>query len=127
MLRRSILLVSRDDELQFVRSSLLQDTGYQAFLVDSVSGGVLLVAAERPQIALLCSTFSVDEQESFIEQVQETNSSQFILCLRNGDIGPSDLIEACEQCLRAQPGMSFVRILDGGSAEHLSSQLGSAS
>ena len=127
-MQRSILLVSRDDELQIARSMLLQDAGYQSFRVDSLSGAVLMVGAERPQIALLCFTFSADEQERFIEQVQETNSSLFVLCLRNGDISSSDLLDACERCFRAQPGMALVRVLNGGSpAGEVSGDLGRVS
>jgi DNA-binding response OmpR family regulator len=126
-MQRTVLLVSRDDELQLTRSILLQDAGYQVFRVDSVTGAVLLSGAERPNIALLCFTFTVDEQEAFIERVQETNSSLFVLCLRNGDVQPSDLLEACARSFRNQPGMTNVRILNGQPVEHISGDLGRVS
>ena len=110
-MRRSILLVSRDDNLQIARSAIFQNAGYQAFCVDSVTGAVLLVGAERPEIALLCFTFGVNEQQSFIERVRETNTSLFVLCLRDANIEPSELIETCEQSFNNQPGTTRVRIL----------------
>lgn len=109
-MRRSILLVSRDDNLQIARSTIFQNAGYQAFCVDSVTGAVLLVGAERPEIALLCFTFSANEQQSFIERVRETNTSLFVLCLRDANIAPSDLVETCEQSFNNQPGTARVRI-----------------
>jgi hypothetical protein len=51
-MRRSILLVSRDDNLQVAQSAIFQNAGYQAFCRDSVTGAVLLMGAERHQIAL---------------------------------------------------------------------------
>ena len=110
-MRRSILLVSRDDNLQIARSAIFQNAGYQAFCVDSVTGAVLLVGAERPEIALLCFTFGVNEQQSFIERVRETNSSLFVLCLRDANVPPSKLIDACERSFIKQPGMTRVRVL----------------
>jgi DNA-binding response OmpR family regulator len=115
---RTILLVSRDDELQFNRAKLMQEAGYRAFCVDSIPGALLMTGAERPHIALLCSTFRLDEQEAFIERVRETNTSLFVLCIRDGDVSPAELIEACNLSFRKQPGMSNVRILDGGQAPH---------
>jgi DNA-binding response OmpR family regulator len=112
-MRRSILLVSRDDNLQIARSAIFQNAGYQAFCVDSVTGAVLLVGAERPEIALLCFTFGVNEQHSFIERVRETNSSLFVLCLRDANVQPSELIDACERSFIKQPGMARVRVFSG--------------
>jgi DNA-binding response OmpR family regulator len=120
-MQRIILLVSRDDELQISRSMLLQGAGYQVFRVDSVTGAVLLAGAERPNIALLCFTFSVDEQDAFIERVQETHSSLFVLCLRNADVQPSELLEACARAFSNQPGTSNVRILNAQPLEQISS------
>jgi DNA-binding response OmpR family regulator len=117
-MKRTILLVSRDDELQMSRSMLLQDAGYLAFRVDTVPGALLLAGAERPNIALLCYTFTVNEQEAFIERVQETNNSLFIICLRSHDIPSADLIEACERCFSNQPGMTRVRILNDAPIEY---------
>jgi DNA-binding response OmpR family regulator len=110
---RSILLVSRDDDLQISRSLLLQDAGYTAYRVDSVQGALMVAKVERPNIALLCHTLSVDEQETFIERAQETNSSLFVVCVREREIPESDLIGACERCFRKQPGMSQVIVLSG--------------
>jgi DNA-binding response OmpR family regulator len=92
---------------------LLQDAGYQAFRVDSVTGALIVAGTERPNIALLCYTLTVDEQERFIERARETNNSLFVVCLRNRNVQESELIGACEQCFRKQPGMSQVMILNG--------------
>jgi DNA-binding response OmpR family regulator len=119
-MKRTILLVSRDDELQMSRSTLLQDAGYQAFRVDTVPGALLMAGAERPNIVLLCYTFNVNEQEAFIERVQETDNSLFVLCLRNRDIQPAEWIEACERCFSNQPGMTRVRILNDAPIEYIS-------
>jgi DNA-binding response OmpR family regulator len=112
-MRHSILLVSRDDDLQIARSTFFQNAGYQTFHVDSVSGAVLLVGAERPEIALLCFTLSVDEQQSFIDRVRETNISLFVLCLRDANVQPSQLIDACERSFIKQPGMARMRVFSG--------------
>ena len=115
-MRRSILLVSRSDDLQIARSGLFHEVGYLTFHVDNISGAVLLVGAERADIALLCFTFSVGEQELFIERIRETNSSLFVLCLRDANVQPSKLIEVCEQSFVKRPGMGRLRVLGGEDA-----------
>lgn len=117
---RTILLVSRDDELQLQRARLMQDAGYRTFCVDSISGALLMTGAERPHIALLCFTFRMEEQEAFIERVRETNTSLFVLCLQEGDISPTELIYACDQSFRKQPGMSNIQIFNSRRASHAS-------
>jgi hypothetical protein len=107
---RTILLVSRDQVLQLTRSLLLQRAGYTTLLSADLTES--LAVARQAQLVILGHTFTPDEQDDFIEQLQETNPSVYVICVRNGTVEPEMSLSACDNCLSCQPGAARAKVLE---------------
>jgi DNA-binding response OmpR family regulator len=86
-MHKTILLVSRDRNLQATRASILEQAGYRTMR-------------------------SPAEQDQFIDVVHEANPSVFVLCLRYGLAQPSTLLRHVEDCFAAQPGGSRLCVIE---------------
>jgi hypothetical protein len=107
---KTILLLSRDENLQNSRALILEAVGYRTIKTGSLISAVQL--SSHCQMSIVGHTFSVDEQDDFIDQVHEGNPSVFVLCLRFGLSNPRALLTAVNNCFAAQPGGSRVCIME---------------
>jgi hypothetical protein len=97
-MHKTILLVSRDRNLQATRASILEQAGYRTMRTASLTSAVPL--ASHCQMSIIGHTFSPAEQDHFIELVHEANPSAFVLCLRYGLAQPRTPAQACGTLLR---------------------------
>jgi CheY-like chemotaxis protein len=109
---QTILLVSRDHELQSTRSLIFKSAGYKTYLSADLCSA--LTIARQVDLVLLGHTLEPKEQDDFIEHVQETNPSVFVLCLRNGVVAPQILLSTCESFLSCQPGAARCWVIEDG-------------
>ena len=109
-MNKTILLVSRDQNLQNSRSLVLEAAGFRTIKTGSLTSAVQL--SSHCQMSIIGHTFSPEEQDNFIERVHEGNSSVFVLCLRFGLTQPRALLTAVANCFAAQPGGSKVCIVE---------------
>jgi len=109
LMPKTILLLSRDENLQNSRALILEAVGYRTIKTGSLISAVQL--SSHCQMSIVGHTFSVDEQDDFIDQVHEGNPSVFVLCLRFGLTIPRALLTAVNNCFAAQPGGSRVCIM----------------
>ncbi|HTF64511.1 MAG TPA: hypothetical protein VK638_17650 [Edaphobacter sp.] len=109
-MHKTILLVSRDENLQKSRALVLEGVGYQTIKTGSLISAVQL--SSHCQMSIIGHTFSPEEQDEFIDRVHEGNPSVFILCLRFGLSQPQALLTAVANCFDTQPGGSRVCILE---------------
>jgi hypothetical protein len=109
-MHKTILLVSRDRDLQATRAYILEQAGYRTMRTTSLTSAVPL--ASYCQMSIIGHTFSPAEQDHFIELVHEANPSAFVLCLRYGPAQPSTLLRHVEHCFGAQPGGSRICVID---------------
>jgi DNA-binding response OmpR family regulator len=109
---QTILLVSRDPDLQSTRSLVFRSAGYKTYLSADLDSA--LTIAREVDLVLLGHTLEPQEQDDFIEHVQETNPSVFVLCLRNGTVAPQMLLRTCESLLSCQPGASRYWVIEDG-------------
>jgi hypothetical protein len=107
---KTILLVSRDKNLQNSRSLVLEGVGYRTIKTGSLTSAVQL--SSHCQMSIIGHTFSPDEQDDFIDRVHEGNPSVFVLCLRFRLAHPRLLLAAVANCFAAQPGGSRVCIME---------------
>jgi hypothetical protein len=107
---KTILLLSRDENLQNSRALILEAVGYRTIKTRNLISAVQL--ASHCQMSIIGHTFSPDEQDDFIEQVHEGNPSVFVLCLRFGLTQPRALLTAVNNCFDAQPGGSRVCVME---------------
>jgi hypothetical protein len=107
---KTILLLSRDEDLQNSRALILEAVGYRTIKTGSLISAVQL--SSHCQMSIIGHTFSPDEQDDFIDQVHEGNPSVFVLCLRFGLTNPRALLTAVNNCFAAQPGGSRVCIME---------------
>jgi hypothetical protein len=107
---KTILLVSRDENLQSSRALILERAGYRTIRTGSMTSAVQLGA--HCQMSIIGHTFSPWEQDDFIERVHEGNPSVFILCLRFALTQPQALLRAVEDCFAAQPGGSRICVIE---------------
>jgi hypothetical protein len=110
LMPKTILLLSRDENLQNSRALILEAVGYRTIKTGSLISAVQL--SSHCQMSIVGHTFSVDEQDDFIDQVHEGNPSVFVLCLRFGLSNPRALLTAVNNCFAAQPGGSRVCIME---------------
>ena len=109
-MNKTILLVSRDQNLQNSRSLVLEAAGFRTIKTGSLTSAVQL--SSHCQMSIIGHTFSPEEQDNFIERVHEGNPSVFVLCLRFGLTQPRALLTAVANCFAAQPGGSKVCIVE---------------
>jgi hypothetical protein len=107
---KTILLLSRDQNLQNSRALVLEGAGYRTIKTGSLTSAVQLSA--HCQMSIIGHTFSPEEQHDFIDQVHEGNPNVFVLCLRFGLTHPRALLSAVGDCFAAQPGGSRVCIIE---------------
>lgn len=107
---KTILLVSRDENLQNSRALVLEGVGYRTIKTGSLTSAVQL--SSHCQMSIIGHTFNPKEQDDFIERVHESNPSVFVLCLRFGLTQPRALLTAVDNCFATQPGGSRVCILE---------------
>jgi len=107
---KTILLVSRDENLQNSRALILEGAGYRTIKTGNLTSAVQLSA--HCQMSIIGHTFSSAEQDDFIDRVHEGNPSVFVLCLRFGLTQPRALLTAEANCFAAQPGGSRVCIME---------------
>ena len=106
---KTILLVSRDENLQNMRARVLEGVGYRTIKTGSLTSAVQL--SSHCQMSIIGHTFTPEEQDDFIDRVHEGNPSVFVLCLRMGLTQPRALLTAVANCFAAQPGGSRICIL----------------
>jgi hypothetical protein len=109
-MHKTILLVSRDPNLQATRASILEQAGYRTMRTASLTSAVQLSA--HCQMSIIGHTFSPVEQDYFIDRVHEGNPSVFVLCLRCGLAQPSTFLMHVAQCFAAQPGGSRICVIE---------------
>lgn len=109
-MQKTILLVSRDESLQNTRALILEAVGYRTIKTGSLTSAVQL--SGHCQMSIIGHTFNSAEQDDFIDQVHEGDSSVFVLCLRFGLTNPQALLTAVNDCFAAQPGGSRVCIVE---------------
>jgi hypothetical protein len=109
-MHKTILLVSRDRNLQGTRASVLEQAGYRTMRTASLASAVQL--ASHCQMSIIGHTFSADEQDHFIDSVHEANPGVFVLCLRYRLAQPSTLLRHVEDCFAAQPGGSRLCVIE---------------
>jgi DNA-binding response OmpR family regulator len=107
---KTILLVSRDPNLEASRAMILERAGYRVIRTNNLTSAVQL--AEHCQMSIIGHTFNPAEQNDFIDQVHEANPSVFILCLRFGLTDPKELLKAVTDCFTTQPGGSRICVLE---------------
>ena len=107
---KTILLLSRDENLQSSRALVLEAAGYRTIKTGSLVSAVQL--SSHCQMSIIGHTFSPDEQDDFIDQVHEGNPSAFVLCLRFGLTQPRALLTAVNNCFAAQPGGSRICVME---------------
>ena len=107
---KTILLVSRDTNLQNSRALVLERAGYRTIKTGSLTSAVQL--SSHCQMSIIGHTFTPDEQDDFIDRVHEGNPSVFVLCLRFGLAQPQALLTAVANCFAAQPSGSRVCIME---------------
>jgi hypothetical protein len=109
-MHKTILLVSRDLNLQATRASVLERAGYRTMRTASLVSAIAL--APHCQMSIIGHTFTTTEQNDFIECVHDANPSVFVLCLRYGLAKPSVLRKHVENCFGAQPGGSRICVIE---------------
>lgn len=109
-MQKTILLVSRDENLQATRALVLERVGYRTMRTASMASAVPL--ASNCQMSIIGHTFSPAEQDEFIDRVHESNPSVFILCLRFGLVEASMLLTHVANCFAAQPGGSRICVIE---------------
>jgi hypothetical protein len=107
---KTILLVSRDENLQNSRALVLEAAGYRPIKTSNLTSAVQL--SSHCQMSVIGHTFNPNEQDEFIDRVHEGNPSVFVLCLRFGLTQPRVLLTAITNCFAAQPGGSRVCIVE---------------
>ena len=107
---KTILLVSRDENLQNSHALVLERVGYRTIKTGSLTSALQL--SSYCQMSIIGHTFSPQEQDDFIDRVHEGNPSIFVLCLRFGVAQPQALLTAVANCFAAQPGGSRVCIME---------------
>ena len=107
---KTILLISRDLNLQASRALVLEKAGYRVIRTNSLTSAVQLAA--HCQMSIIGHTFSPTKQNEFIDQVHEANPSVFILCLRFGLTDSKELLKAVTDCFATQPGGSRICMLE---------------
>lgn len=107
---KTILLVSRDPNLQTARTLVLERAGYRTMRTSNLTSAVQLAA--HCQMSIIGHTFNIAEQNSFIERVHEANPSVFILCLRFELQDSRALLKAIADCFTTQPGGSRICVLE---------------
>lgn len=107
---KTILLVSRDQNLQTTRALILEKGGYRTIRTNSLTSAVQLAA--HCQMSIIGHTFTPTEQDHFIACVHESNPSVFVLCLRFGLTDPQALLKAVADCFTTQPGGSRICVLE---------------
>ncbi|HTF61437.1 MAG TPA: hypothetical protein VK638_01865 [Edaphobacter sp.] len=107
---KTILLVSRDENLQSSRALTLERAGYRTIRTGSMTSAVQLGA--HCQMSIIGHTFRAWEQDDFVERVHEGNPSVFILCLHFALTQPQALLRAVEDCFAAQPGGSRICVIE---------------
>jgi hypothetical protein len=107
---RTILLVSREPDLQNSRALILERAGYRTIKTGSITSAAQL--SSHCQMSIIGHTFSPDEQDDFIDRVHEGNPSVFVLCLRFASTQPRALLTAVANCFAAQPGGSKACIIE---------------
>lgn len=107
---KTILLISRDENLQNSRALVLEAAGYRTIKTGSLISAVQL--SSHCQMSVIGHTFTPEEQDDFIDRVHEGNPSVFVLCLRFGLTQPHALLTAVANCFASQPGGSRVCIID---------------
>jgi CheY-like chemotaxis protein len=107
---KTILLVSRDPNLQSTRALTLEGAGYRTIRTNSMISAVQLAA--HCQMSIIGHTFTPSEQDNFIGRVHESNPSVFVLCLRFGLTESQALLKAVADCFATQPGGSRICVLE---------------
>src|SRR5438309_11482106 len=107
---KTILLLSRDENLQKSRALILERAGYRTMRTGSMTSAVQL--AEHCQMSIIGHTFTPREQDEFIDHVHEANPSVFVLCLRYALSEPEELLRAVRDCFAAPPGGSKICIME---------------
>jgi hypothetical protein len=107
---KTILLLSRDDDLQKSRAVILEGAGYRTIRTGNMISAVQL--AEHCQMSIIGHTFTPHEQDEFIHRVHEASPSVFVLCLRYALSGSDELLRAVRDCFSAQPGGSRICIME---------------
>lgn len=109
-MHKTILLISRDARLQSSRALILEAAGYRTIRTANLTSAVHLSA--HCQMSIIGHSFTVAEQDDFVERVREGNPSAFVLCLRFGLTQPRALLKAISDCFGAQPGGSRICVLE---------------
>ena len=108
-MRKTIVLLCRDEDAQRLRASVLERAGYYVHQCMSFSDAA--THAARSQMVIAGHTYTSAEQEDLVSRVHETNPSFHMLCLRFNLIEPKALLHACQECFASQPGGSRVFII----------------
>jgi hypothetical protein len=96
---KTILLLSRDENLQNSRALVLEGAGYRTIKTSSLTSALQL--SSHCQMSIIGHTFSSIEQDDFVDRVHEGNPSVFVLCLRFGLTQPRALDCCCKLLCRA--------------------------
>jgi hypothetical protein len=107
---KTILLVSRNENVQNSRALVLEGVGYQTIKTSSLTSAVQL--SSHCQMSIIGHTFSPEEQDDFTDRVHEGNPSVFVLCLRFGLTQPRALLAAVADCFASQAGGSRLCIME---------------
>jgi DNA-binding NtrC family response regulator len=108
---KTILLVSRDKNLQNARARILEGVGYRTIKTSSLTSAVQL--SSHCQMSIIGHTFNPKEQDDFIDSVHEANPSVYVLCLRCDLAQPQALLDAVASCFASQPGGVRICIFEG--------------
>jgi hypothetical protein len=109
-MRKTILLVSRDEQLKNVRALALRRGGYHTISSGNITSALQL--ATHCQMSIICETFRWEEQNSFIDRVHESNPGVFLLCIRVAMTQPHELLKTVNGCFNAQPGGSRICVIE---------------
>jgi hypothetical protein len=107
---KTILLVSREPNLQITRALILERAGYRTIRTNSLTSAIQLAA--YCQMSIIGHSFTPAEQDDFIDCIHESNPSVFVLCLRFGLMEPQALLKAVADCFTTQPGGSRICVLE---------------
>jgi hypothetical protein len=97
-----ILVISRDRSLMNTRRLVLHSDGYQILTTTNLIVAISL--SRECHMAIICHTFTFQEQCDLIERMHEINPGISILCLSYGILHPERFLELVAACFNAHPG-----------------------
>lgn len=111
-MRHTILVLSHDERLLATRELILKSAGYDAHCALDAQAALALAKKAKPDLVVICQTFSPADQSAFIEKLHQANPSVVILAIRSDIISPDRLLTECERLLAPSSDSARVRVFE---------------